>query len=98
MRERDRRAVKRALVAVASYVNGPMPTSFALDQAVEQGCNLGSAARAGAVVICSSENDAAQRAPSRVVVQSDVGVVEEHLQTVPHAAYVRDRFPEPAVR
>ena len=77
-RQRDGLALERGVGGVAQVVVGVGVAQLAgLDDAVEQGGDLGATLRARAVVILAPDDDAAQGALGGVVVDGYGGVVEE---------------------
>jgi hypothetical protein len=69
-----------------------------LDEAVEEGGDLGAPVRAGAVVVLPPENDAAEPAFSDVVIHWDARIIEESRQTRPQPQHVADGLTETAFR
>src|SRR6266508_6583925 len=67
-----------------------------LDQAVEKGGDLGAALGAGAVMILSSDDQAAQATLGGVVVERDPRILEEARQPRPESQHVADRLAEAA--
>src|SRR5690242_8843380 len=69
-----------------------------LAEGVEEGGDLRAAARAGAVVVLASDDDATQGALDAVGVERDSGIVEEAGQPLPQPEHVLDGAAEAAAR